>query len=874
MQILTSLVVKKWSKFLHETPPPFRQKYIYNFSRGLGVLAFLVSSLGVIWYLFAPWEGGLQSIISFFILGLFCVSSHVLATNRENSSAFIFYLAMIATMSFSFWQSAYFIYYLSFALSCVVALLIFGRLVAVFTLVLYAVQSFLYADIFGWGITTPIGQVTTLDPATLCLWWLAIALVLWLVTIIYSDFIKYNLQLKYNKDMLSWAQQVGDIGNYVYDLSTRKVTWSDQLFRINGLEPGQIIPSLKTGLTYVHPDDREILVKTNSRAVTEGQAECETRTITHTGELRYLLTKISLVRDINGKPVSLLGTVLNVTERRKAEEQLQRQVARSQAVAELSQLLANVSHDYSIVLETIVERMSQLFGDICAIQLLTPEKERLEYVAVYHADPEIREIVREVLSSRVPQTSSEGVAAQVLRTGKPIISEATSPDLPILIFSSDSRQPKNEVKVYSRIMLPLYASNKPIGVMGLARLQPGQPYSLDELDFMEDLANRAALAITNSRLYNSLEQELAERRRTEEALRESEERFRSLSEAAMEGIIISNDAQIQDANTQTGEMLNCSSSELIDAPLVNFIAPGETQKVLDRLTCGNAMPFQFEARRKGGAIFPVEARVRSLPYKGKPVQVMVLHDITERKRAEVERETLIAELEGKNAELERFTYTVSHDLKSPLITILGFLGYLEKDALSGNTTRLKIDITRISDATTKMQRLLDELLELSRIGRLVNPPQPLKFEGLVREALFLVEGQLTARGVKVQIAEGLPLVNGDKVRLIEVLQNLLDNAVKFMGEESAPLISIGLKDRGPEGWATFYVKDNGIGIEALYYDKVFGLFDKLDPHSEGTGIGLALAKRIIEVHGGRIWVESEGKNKGATFYFSLPTIKV
>lgn len=234
-----------------------------------------------------------------------------------------------------------------------------------------------------------------------------------------------------------------------------------------------------------------------------------------------------------------------------------------------------------------------------------------------------------------------------------------------------------------------------------------------------------------------------------------------------------------------------------------------------------------------------------------------------------ERKRLIEELEGKNAELERFTYTVSHDLKSPLITIKGFLGFLERDAATGNLQRLRGDIHRIADATDKMQMLLNELLELSRIGRLVNPPQEVQFAELVYEALEIVQGRLQARNVQVSVQENLPDVYGDRQRLLEVLQNLLDNAAKFIGSNPNPRVEIG--QDGYEGdKPIFFVRDNGIGIEPIHHDRVFGLFNKLDVESEGTGIGLALVKRIIEIHGGRIWVQSEA-GQGTTFYFTLPT---
>jgi PAS domain S-box-containing protein len=243
-------------------------------------------------------------------------------------------------------------------------------------------------------------------------------------------------------------------------------------------------------------------------------------------------------------------------------------------------------------------------------------------------------------------------------------------------------------------------------------------------------------------------------------------------------------------------------------------------------------------------------------------------EIAERKRAEIERERLIAELEAKNAELERFTYTVSHDLKSPLITIQGFLGYLEQDALAGNVEQMKGDMARIVNATEKMHQLLGDLLELSRIGRLMNPPEETPLGELAREAVSMVEGRLASRGIVVDIAPDLPVVYGDRPRLREVLQNLVDNAVKFMGDQPEPCIEIGARREGEE--TVFYVRDNGLGIDPRYHQKVFGLFEKLDAQAEGTGIGLSIVKRIVEAHGGRIWVESQGSGQGATFCFTLP----
>ena len=228
------------------------------------------------------------------------------------------------------------------------------------------------------------------------------------------------------------------------------------------------------------------------------------------------------------------------------------------------------------------------------------------------------------------------------------------------------------------------------------------------------------------------------------------------------------------------------------------------------------------------------------------------------------------ELARKNAEMERFVYTVSHDLRTPLISMSGFLGFLKQDAEKGDMKRVDEDFRIVSDAITKMDKLLQDTLELSRIGRIVNPPENVPFGEIVSEALAQSPAKLSSKNVRVTVEDDLPIVQVDRIRLVEVLVNLLENSVKYMGDQPQPRIEIGKRLDGEN--MVLFVRDNGIGIEPIRHDKVFELFYKVDKKSEGSGAGLAIVKKIIEVHGGKIWIESD-LGKGCTVCFTLEPAK-
>jgi PAS domain S-box-containing protein len=242
--------------------------------------------------------------------------------------------------------------------------------------------------------------------------------------------------------------------------------------------------------------------------------------------------------------------------------------------------------------------------------------------------------------------------------------------------------------------------------------------------------------------------------------------------------------------------------------------------------------------------------------------------VIERKQLVVEKEQYSKELAEKNIELERFTYTVSHDLKSPLVTVKTFLGYLKYDIAAADALLIEKDMFYMNNAADKMADLLEELLEMSRVGQIANLPVKVTFDELMEETLSITAGRIAEKGVQIRLHKEPVSLFGDRIRLVEIWQNLVENSVKFMGDRSSPQIDIGVEHHDHE--TVFFVRDNGIGIEPKYQTKLFNIFEKLNPKMEGTGMGLAITKRIVELYQGKIWVESKGLGQGTTFFFTLP----
>ena len=372
--------------------------------------------------------------------------------------------------------------------------------------------------------------------------------------------------------------------------------------------------------------------------------------------------------------------------------------------------------------------------------------------------------------------------------------------------------------------------------------------------------------------------DISEKERTQAALRASRETLRTIVDAVPAMINAKDDAnryvmmnkyQAEKFGVTVHEAIGKTASELIGKER------GEIFEEKDRQAFGSERQLKFyEQEFSTGdgekTIFLTTKVPLPLAAGEGPLLATVSQDITEIKHPEREQARLIHKLEAQNKELEQFAYTVSHDLKSPLITIRGFAGLLETDIQEGNREGIQSGLRQIQETSGRMQTLLEDLLKLSRIGRLVDELEEVLLHDVITDAVQQLAGPISQRGVRVRVAPELPRIVTDRSRLTEAFQNLIENSVKFMGDQSEPQIDIGARIH--DGGTICYVRDNGIGVDYRNRHRVFGLFQRLDNETDGSGIGLALVQRIVDVHGGKVWMESDGIGRGSTVYIALPDV--
>jgi PAS domain S-box-containing protein len=373
-------------------------------------------------------------------------------------------------------------------------------------------------------------------------------------------------------------------------------------------------------------------------------------------------------------------------------------------------------------------------------------------------------------------------------------------------------------------------------------------------------------------------QDITDRKQIEYALRQSETRTRSIIDTANDAFIAIDAAGvITDWNPQAEATFGWTRTEAVGRPLAEMIIPeehrGAHDEGLHRYVVSGKGPLlnkrlELDALDRNGRLFPVEMTVSPIRLGRKHYFSAFVRDITERKRAEEAIARQTQELTRINAELEDFTHSVSHDLKEPLRGIEAFAGFLAEDYGDKLDEQGQRYVGVLRESAVRMKDLIDDLLQLSRIGRTRYEFATVPMRSLVEDVKLELSYAIQEKQADLRIAADLPAVRCDKVRMREVFKNLISNAIKY-NDKPSPQIEIAC--RSQNGDFTFAVSDNGIGIAPEFHDKIFKIFQRLHHREEyeGTGVGLAICKKVVEGHGGRIWVESSPV-EGTTFLFTLP----
>jgi PAS domain S-box-containing protein len=606
-------------------------------------------------------------------------------------------------------------------------------------------------------------------------------------------------------------------GDWVWELDAqgRYTYCSERVQQVLGYEPAELLGRTPFDLMS---EDEAARTSRNFAALVAGRKpliDLENRNLTKDGREVFLSTNGVPILDGDGILLGYRGVDKDITRRRQAEEALRTSEARLSNAMEIARL----GHwEYDVLSDTFT------FND--------------HFYRIFHTTAE--QVGGYSMSSAeyarrfVHPEDAASVAAEVRKA-----IETTDPQF--------SRQLQHRI---------IYADG-------------GVGYISVRFFIVKDSQNRTVKTL-------GANQDITELKRAEQALRESEERSRVLYAGIIDAVLVHRVAKdgrlgrIVEVNDAASRLLGYSRAELlskrIDDISIPIPGPDPRHTVASLPTGGDAL-FELVFTTRDGRYVFAEVHAGLLTYNGQDAVMYIIRDVTERNRTEEALRAKERDLSRSNAELEQFAYIASHDLQEPLRMVSSYTQLLAR-RYEGRLDKDADEFIRFAvDGVARMQLLINDLLTYSRVGRRGKDPQPSDSGESLKRAL---------QNLKIAIEENqgdvtydrLPVVMADDHQLEQLFQNLVGNAIKYHGDD-APRVHVSADCH--EGFWTFAVRDNGIGIEPQHFERIFQVFQRLHTRKEysGTGIGLAVCRKIVERHGGRIWVESE-PGKGSTFSFTLP----
>ncbi|MDZ8050188.1 MAG: PAS domain S-box protein [Aulosira sp. ZfuVER01] len=675
--------------------------------------------------------------------------------------------------------------------------------------------------------------------------------------------------------------------------------------------------TLEEALAYgwrqvLHPDDLSLAQNKWTEALEQGNGyTIEFRLRRFDGVYRWHLSRIVPIKAENGSIISWLATATDIDDRKRIEQ-------RERFLALASQTFAAARLDLATILDTITQLIGELTGDTCILSLLSEDKQSLETVSFHNINSEVKEFLGKLLEH--PRSIHDGIAGRVVQTGEMVFLPVISPEDLRNSINPEYWSYLERFGVYSLLIIPLKVQEQIIGTLGISREKPGNPYSNDYPRLLQDIADRAAMAIANARLYKQAQQarqqaeQLADRtsrlQLVTSALSESltpdqvaevivEQSISALNAtAALVALVCENRTELEIIHSvgfeadivNTWRRISMSSS----SPLSDAVRTGKsiweqskTQRVAryphladiyDRYDYATwiSFPLMVEGRAVGG--ISLGFREFSLLNQDERAFILALSQqaagaIARAQLYEAEQRARAA-AEAANRTKDEFLAVLSHELRTPLNPILGWTTLLRQGNLDVSKTALALETI---ERNAKLQvQLIEDLLDVSRIlqGKLSLNSAPVDLKTTIAAAIETVRLAAEAKGIEIQanFTFNVSHVLGDAGRLQQVIWNLLSNAVKFTPTGG----QIEIKLETIETDAQIQVIDTGRGINPEFLPYVFDYFRQADSSITrtfgGLGLGLAIVRHIVELHGGTVKAESLGDKQGATFTVRLPLL--
>ncbi|WP_194913692.1 PAS domain S-box protein [Azospirillum sp. INR13] len=774
---------------------------------------------------------------------------------------------------------------------------------------------------------------------------------------------KLRTRLKWRRGRLGTAvprlhlatDAAGD-GIWDWDLATDAVWYSPGWQTMLGFSPGEVTPHLDFWCSRVHPEDLP-LAQAALQAHLSGERpfyECEHRVRAKSGEWLWILDRGRVVSwDAEGRPRRMIGTHVDVTARKRMEEELAESRLQLDAIldnAPVGVLLVDgdrvIRRVNKAAAATFRHRMEDIVG--CSSRIIYGDDGVFEDVG-RRAYPRMQsggQFDEEVAMRRADGTDIRcRLIGRPVKTGDPargfvwVVEDVTVrwraeqalndragfqrvllDTVPVPIFVQDvmghyvdandaferwmgiDRQalfgrtvfdlaPPHVAEADEAVDKALLADQKPQSYETQLRCADGT--------LRDVLFSKAVYCRTGGKPAGIVGavMDISERKHAEQALLERQQLFEQIfvASCAVKLLVDPADGRIVDANPAAAEFYGHPLDRLRSMHIhdINVAPRGEVERELQQARNAERKHFQFRHRLASGDVRDVEVYISNIVVHGRTLLMSLIHDITERCIAEEALRGKTSELERSNAELEAFAYVASHDLRQPLRVITSYLTLLERGLGKSldEEGRECIDFAR--DGAQRMDRLIVDLLEYSRVGRKAKPFRPVPLDEPLRLALLNLEVAVQDAGATVTVGgqdgAALPVVAGDDNELMRLFQNLIGNAVKYREPGRPPVVRVTVasgraSDRqGGAPVVRIDIRDNGIGIAAEDRDRVFGIFQRLHRRDEyeGTGVGLAVCKKVVEHHGGRLWVEgppdddlrdADGRPCGSLFRMVLPAM--